>query len=61
MKMSKKSKTEKLDISFNARAIVEIRNYNFFQDFESLNTLRSLKALKADTGPLPEDPSPYKE
>jgi hypothetical protein len=54
MKMSRNSSTEKLEMSFKARAMVDIRNYSFFHDFESLNTRRSLKARKAEIGPFPE-------
>jgi hypothetical protein len=53
MKIRRNRSTEKLEISLRARAIVDIRNYNFFQDFDSLKTLNSLKARKAEIGPFP--------
>jgi hypothetical protein len=54
MNISKNRRTEKLEISTKARAIVEIRSWSYFHDFESLKIRRSLKALKAETGPFPE-------
>ncbi len=58
MNIRRKSKTEKLEISFRDLPIVLIRAFNYFHDLASLNTLNSLKALKADIAPLPELSSP---
>jgi hypothetical protein len=57
--MSRKSSTEKLEMYFKARAMVDIRNCSFFHDLDSLNTLRSLKARKAEIGPFPESAPSY--
>jgi hypothetical protein len=47
MKMKRNKSTEKLAMSLSVLPIVSKRSSNLFQVFANLNTLKSLKALKA--------------
>lgn len=57
MNISKKSRIEKLEMSFNDLAMVYIKELSCFQDLAILKTRKSLKARKAEMAPLPENPS----
>jgi len=57
MNIKRKSRIEKLEMSFSDLAMVCIRELSCFQDLAILKTRKSLKARKAEMAPFPEKPS----
>jgi hypothetical protein len=57
MKMRRKRRTEKLEISLSDFAMVFIRLFSWVHDLDSLKTLNKRKARNADMAPLLEDSS----
>jgi hypothetical protein len=57
MNIKRKSRIEKLEMSFSDLAMVYIRELSCCQDLAILKTRNSLKARKADMAPFPENPS----
>ena len=59
MNISRKSRTEKLEMSWSDRMIVSRSLFKEVQDFASLKILKRRKALKAESAPFPP-PCPFK-
>ena len=57
MNIKRKSRIEKLEMSFRDLAIVYISELSYFHDLAILKTRKSLKARKAEIAPFPENPS----
>jgi hypothetical protein len=57
MNIKRKSRIEKLEMSFSDLAMVYIRELSCFQDLAILKTRNSLKVRKAEMAPFPENPS----